>query len=108
MQNPFIRFWRAAKGIITDRNELLLERSYGGRLLSAVTYITITLFLALWITIFLLIKDRLIMQTLSGEILTDLTCITFFGGLVIAIILGALAGNFLRRAFYKIWVRRRS
>ena len=108
MQDPFVRFWRSTKAMIFGRNEPSLERSYGRRLLRAVTFITITLFLALWVTLFLLMKDRLFVETLSGNVLTNLTCVIFFGGLVIAIILGALAGNFLRRAFYKMWVRRRS
>ncbi|MCX6037314.1 MAG: hypothetical protein NTW99_05415 [Chloroflexi bacterium] len=62
--------------------------------------------LGLWITVFLLLKDQLFTQTLSGNVLADLTCIMFFGGLVVGLFVGVLAGNFLGRAFYKMLVKR--
>jgi hypothetical protein len=40
-------------------------------------------------------------------ILIDLNCLTFFGGLVTALFIGALAANILRRAYWKILVRRK-
>jgi hypothetical protein len=49
----------------------------------------------------LLLKDQLVTETISGNSLIDLTCLVFFGGMVMAIIVGALAGNLLRRAFWK-------
>ena len=63
--------------------------------------------LGLWITAFLLLKDRLFTETLAENVLTNLTCLTFFGGLVVAIFVGALAGNFLRRTFWKILIKRK-
>ena len=62
----------------------------------------ILLCLALWVTIFLILKDHLVAGSIPGNFLTDLTCMTFFGGLVIAIFIGALAGNLMRRTF---WIR---
>jgi len=107
MKNRIIQLWRSGKATIRSQNDPGLERSCAGRLLSALTFIVIIIFLGLWITTFLLLKDNLFAETLSGNILTDLTCLTFFGGLVIAIFVGALAGNFLRRVFWKRRIRKR-
>ena len=84
-----------------------MERSCAGRLVNALRFLIIIFFLGLWITAFLLIRDRLFLEKFSGNVLTDLTCITFFGGLVAAFFIGTLAGNFLRRAFWNILVRRK-
>jgi hypothetical protein len=86
---------------INHQNDPVLEHSCAGRILSALTLIVVIVCLGLWITAFLLLKDRLFAATLSGNILTNLTCLTFFGGLVIAIFVGAMAGNFLHREFWK-------
>jgi hypothetical protein len=84
-----------------------MERSFAGRILSALTFIVVIICLGLWITAFLLFKDHLLIETLSGKILTNLTCLTFFGGLVITIFVGALAGNFLRRTFWEMLIQKR-
>jgi hypothetical protein len=84
-----------------------VSRSCTGRILSALTFIVIIICLGLWITAFLLLKDRFFTDTLSGNLLTNLTCLTFFGGLVIALFIGGLAGNFLRREFWKMLLRQR-
>ena len=108
MKERFIRFWKS--GLATDGNEndQAIAHSWTGRILGALTLIIIIFCLAVWITAFLLLKDRLFTESLSGNILTNLTCITFFGGLAFAIFTGALAGNLLRRAFWKMLVRKRS
>lgn len=108
MKNRFIQFWRSSKAAIRTENDPELERSCAGRILSSLTFIVIIACLGLWITAFLLLKDRIFTETLSGSIFTNLTCLTFFGGLVIALFVGALAGNFLRRAFWKRLTRRRN
>jgi hypothetical protein len=77
-----------------------------GRVVSALTFIVVVFCLGLWITVFILLNDHLFPQISSGNVLTDLTCIVFFGGLVVAVFIGALAGNFLRRAFWKLLVKR--
>jgi len=107
MKDRFIRLLNSGKASINNSNDPTLERSCAGRLVSALMFIVTIVCLGLWITAFLLLKDRLFSETLSGSILTDLTCLTFFGGLVIAIFVGALAGNFLRRAFWKALTRRK-
>ena len=76
------------------------------RIINALTFVSIIFFLALWITAFLLLRENLLAPSYSGNLLTDLTCITFFGGLVIAIFVGALVGNLLRRLLWKTLIRR--
>jgi len=78
-----------------------------GRMVSVMTFLVIIGCLGFWITLFLLVKDRLSAQTLSGNAVSDLTCIVFFGGLVLALFAGAMIGNFMRRTFWKWLVRRR-
>jgi hypothetical protein len=107
MKNRFIRLWKSGKASMDNSIDPALDRSCAGRLVSALTFIVTIVCLGLWITVFLLLKDRLFSGTLSGSILTDLTCLTFFGGLVIALFVGALAGNFLRRTFWKARTRRK-
>ncbi len=81
-------------------------RGSAARFQDALTFGSIVFFLALWITAFLLLKDDLLGTTYSGSLLTDLTCVTFFGGLVAAVLSGALVGNLLRRLLWKTLVRR--
>ncbi|HEX7395617.1 MAG TPA: hypothetical protein VF313_11875 [Anaerolineaceae bacterium] len=82
-----------------------MEHTCAGRVVSVLTFSVILFNLGLWITVFLLLKDQLFMQTLSGNVLTNLMCIVSFGGLVVALFVGAVAGNFLRRAFWKMLVK---
>jgi hypothetical protein len=107
MKKRFIQLWKSSKAANRAENDPVLERSCAGRILSSLTFIVIIICLGLWITAFLLLKDRLFTETLSGSIFTNLTCLTFFGGLAIALFVGAMTGNFLRRAFWKRLTRRR-
>jgi hypothetical protein len=107
MKKRFNRLWKSGMDTFSNQNDLVLEHSCAGRVQNALTFIVIIICLGLWITFFVTVKDRLFTGTLSGNILTNLTCLTFFGGLVLAIFVGALAGNFLRRIFWK-WLIRRS
>jgi hypothetical protein len=107
MDNPFIRLWKYGKTTFGSLSDPGLDHSCAIRILNALTFIIVITCLGLWITVFLLMKDRLFTGTFSGNTLTNLTCLTFFGGLVIAIFVGALAGNSLRRAFWKMLIRRR-
>jgi hypothetical protein len=108
MQKHFNLFWKSGMKYLTNQNDPALERSCAGRLINALTFIFVIISLGFWITGFLIVKDRLFTGIISGNILTNLTCLTFFGGLVIAIFAGALAGNLLRRVFWKWLIRRRS
>lgn len=107
MKNRLTQWWTSDQPATGGQEYPEMARSCTGRILSALTFIAIIIFLGLWITVFLLLKDRLFVDVLSGNFLTNLTCITFFGGLVIAIFIGGLAGNFLRREFWKTLIRKR-
>lgn len=106
MKKHFRHLWKLGTTINLD-NDARMANSCAGRIVSALTLIFVIACLAVWITAFLLLKDRVFSQTLSGSLLTDLTCVTFFGGLALAVIVGALAGNLLRRAFWKRLISRR-
>jgi uncharacterized membrane protein YbhN (UPF0104 family) len=84
-----------------------MEHSVSERILSSLTFVIVIICLGLWITSFLLLKNQLVTEAISGKSLTDLTCLIFFGGMVIAITVGALAGNLLRRALWKRLTRSR-
>jgi hypothetical protein len=107
MKNRFTQLWISRKSILRSESGSGRERSCAGRILSSLTFIIVIICLGMWITAFVLLKDRLFTETLSGTIFTDMTCLTFFGGLAIAIFIGALAANFLRRAFWKRMTRRK-
>jgi hypothetical protein len=107
IKKRFIQLWKSSQATIRREHGSGLDRSCAGRILNSLTLIVIIICLGLWITAFLLLRDRLFTETLSGSILTDLTCLTFFGGLAVASFVGALAGNFLRRAFWKRFTQRR-
>lgn len=77
------------------------------RVISALNFLVIIAVLALWITIFILIQESSIQGELSRNLFSNLTCITFFGGMAFAIILGALIGNFLRRTLWNLLVNSR-
>ena len=107
MKNRFIQLWRSSKTAIRAENFPGMEHSCAGRILNSLTFIIIIICLGVWITAFLLLKDRLFTTTLSVSISNNLTCLTFFGGLAIALFVGAMIGNFLRRFFWKRLTRKR-
>jgi hypothetical protein len=106
MKKQVNKLWRSGKEIATSQADRALEHTCAGRVVSALAFIVVVFCLGLWISIFLLLRDQLFTQTLSGYVLTNLTCIVFFGGLVVALFVGAMVGNFLRRAFWKLLVKR--
>ena len=107
MRNLFRRLKLFGKQNPTNQAEQELMNTCAGRMVSVMTFIVIIGCLGLWITLFLLVKDLLSTQTLSGNVVNNLTCVVFFGGLVLALFVGAMIGNFLRRAFWKWLVKRR-
>ena len=106
MKKRLNSLWNSSKHIAASQAERALEHTCAGRIVSALTFIVVVFCLGMWITVFILLKDQLFSQALSGNVLTNLTCVVFFGGLVVAFFVGALAGNFLRRTFWKILVNR--
>ena len=87
-----------------DRN---LKPSCLIRLVSALNFLVVIACLALWITAFILFQESSAQRTLSKTLFTNLSCITFFGGLAAALILGALLGNLLRRFLWNLLSRSR-
>ena len=106
MKKRLNRLWKSGKETAVSQADRALEHTCAGRVVSALTFIVVVFSLGLWITFFLLLKDELFTQTLSGNLFTNLTCVVFFGGLVVALFVGALAGNFLRRTFWKMLIKR--
>jgi hypothetical protein len=105
MRELLNRLRKSGKGIFYDHNVQTLDRASAMRFLNTLSFVIVIIFLALWITAFILLKDNLFTKTLTGNLLTDLSCLTFFGGLVMSIFVGALVGNLLRRLFWKMRVR---
>ncbi len=105
--NKFIDWLRRTGVLATNPVDADGRHTWLGRVISALTFLAIIFFLALWITGFLLFQDSPIKGLVSNSIFEDLSCITFFGGLVIAIGIGAVIGNFLRRTFWKWLIRRK-
>lgn len=106
MKERLNRLWKFGRETAASQADRALEHTCAGRVVSALTFIAIVFCLGLWITVFLLLKDQLFTQTLTGIVFTNFTCIFFFGGLVVALFIGALVGNFLRRAFWRLLVKR--
>jgi fumarate reductase subunit D len=107
MRSKFKRIVIFGKENPTSQAEQELLNTCAGRMASVMTYFVLIVCLGVWITFFLLIKDYLSAQPLSNNVINNLTCIMFFGGLVLAFFVGAMIGNFVRRAFWK-WLVRRS
>ena len=105
--NLFRRLIGFGKQDPANQTEQELMKTCAGRLVSVMTYMVSLGCLGFWIAFFLVVKDRLSMQTLSGNVISNLTCIVFFVGLVLALFVGAMIGNFMRRAFWKWLVKRR-
>ncbi len=68
-------------------------------------FVIIILALGLWVAGFLAIKDHLLSENLTGSLFTELTCLTFFGGLVVSLIIGSLCGDIVRRFFWRLLVK---
>ena len=92
MKEPFIRLWNSGKASLDNQNDPEMKRSCAGRIISTLRFIVLIICLGLWIAAFALLQDRFSAQTVSGNILTNLKCLTFFGGLVIAIFVGSAGG----------------
>ena len=82
-----------------------LQRSWIGRGINTISFMMVVLMLALWITLFVILRDSLVASSLPSSIILALTCFAFFGGLLLAIIIGGWLGNALRRIFWKLLVK---
>lgn len=77
------------------------------RVVSAMNFLVVIVCLALWITTFILFQESSLQRQLSTNLSSNLTCVTFFGGLAIAIVIGTLLGNFLRRSLWNLLIKTR-
>lgn len=95
----------AGRKILSNQKERFLERTFTGRLINMLKFIIIILALGMWVAGFLAIKDHLFIEKISDTLFTELTCITFFGGLVVSIIAGSLFGDVVRRFFWRLLIK---
>ena len=84
-----------------------LRHSCLGRIASMVTGLVIILCMGLWVGIFLLVGKTGLAKMIPENMISVGLGIAFFGGILIAIIIGGLVGNALRRIFWGILRRRR-
>jgi hypothetical protein len=96
MKDRYKGLWKTGRETAASQADRALQHTCAGRVISALTFIVVIICLGLWITIFIVLKDQTLTQTPAGNVVTNLTCIVFFGGLVIALFIGALAGHFGR------------
>jgi hypothetical protein len=92
---------------LSDRTQGILERTRAGRLINMMKFIIVIIFLGFWVAWFLAVKDQLFKGHFIEPAATDLTCITFFGGLIISLILGSIAGDIVRRLFWRLLIKYR-
>jgi len=99
------KLWKSGSNAAASQADRALEHTCAGRVVNALTFIVVIFCLGLWITVFLLL-NQFLAQNLSTNWLTYVTCFIFFGGLVVTLFVGTLAGNFLRRTFWTMLVKR--
>jgi hypothetical protein len=104
-----MRKFLRSSGVMPDFEQIdpQLKHSCLGRLASSFTFLFIILALGVWLTLFVLYRDSLPADSDQGILSNNLTCIFFFGGLTLAIIVGNLGGNMLRRALWRLLLRRK-
>jgi hypothetical protein len=93
--------WQGHFQMKTDPEELV-SISLFGRFIKVLPFLIILIVLGLWSA-----GIYLLQETQTVHLTDDLRCLTFFGGLVIAITFGGLAGSFLRRFILKRLMRRK-
>ncbi len=69
--------------------------------MTTLNFVVMIIFLGVWITGFIFLDQYLNASSLPGNVLTNLSCLSFFGGLIIALLIAAIAGNLLRRFLWK-------
>ena len=105
MAELFHRMISYFRGLYTDSVYRDLQRSWIGRAINTISFMMFILALALWITLFAVLRDGLVISSLPSSILMALNCFAFFGGLVFALIFGGWIGNALRRIFWRLLVK---
>ena len=94
-------YWQGYLQMKNDHEEQV-SYSLSGQFIKGLPFLIILIVLGLWSAGFYLLQE-----TQTSHLTDDLRCLTFFGGLVIAITVGGLAGSFLRRYILKKLMRRK-
>jgi len=93
------------KSTFTGQYYRELQQSWTGRAINAISFMMVIAALALWVTLFTLLRDGLTAKPVAANVSTAVSCFAFFGGLVLAIFIGGWTGNLLRRVFWKVLVK---
>ena len=80
-----------------ERLEPALRRTCLGRVAGISTFLVIILCIVAWVIVFLLLQRSSAQQSIPTNILSQVMCVAFFGGLVFVALVGGLLGNILRR-----------
>jgi hypothetical protein len=83
-----------------------LRRTCLGRLAAMSSFLVILLCLVSWIIVLLAIQESDARQTIPANILPQVRCIAFFGGVAFVTLIGGLLGNILRRILWRILARK--
>jgi hypothetical protein len=105
MKKPFQKTVEYFKSIFTDQYYRELQQSWTGRAINAISFLMVIATLAMWVTLFTLLRDSLTASPVAASVSTAISCFAFFGGLVLAIFIGGWTGNLLRRVFWKVLIR---
>jgi hypothetical protein len=92
------------KSNFTNQDYRDLRRTWVGRAINTISFMMVILTLALWVTLFTILRDDLSVSAFPSATITAISCFAFFGGLLLAIVVGGWIGNALRRVFWKILV----
>lgn len=90
-----------------DYGNETMGQGWLSRLLATLNFVVVIIFLGAWITAFIFL-NQYFASILSGDLLTSLTCISFFGGLILAFLVAATASSLLHRLFWKSSIFHRS
>ena len=83
-----------------------LQKTWLGKAINTISFLMVIFFMALWITLYSLLQDKLSQSTVSSQMITAISCFSFFGGFIGSFLFGGWIGNGLRRVFWKILIRK--
>jgi hypothetical protein len=89
-----------------ERLEPALRHTCLGRVAGISTFLVIILCLVAWVIVFLSLQRSGTQQSIPANILPQVMCVAFFGGLVFVAFVGGLLGNILRRILWRILKRK--
>jgi hypothetical protein len=89
-----------------ERLEPTLRRTCLGRVAGISTFLVIILCLVAWVIVFLSLQGSGAQQSIPANVLPEVMCVAFFGGLVFVALVGGMLGNILRRILWHILKRK--